>query len=272
MRTTVAEPPAHLVRHRATVGETTALWLHERPFGVACEPDRATRFVKIVATSGSAVLRQRGRTARLDALGYAWIDADEPFDLRLEHGRALILRIQRDVLAREHPLLDVSPAIERGRHAPAERVASSLLASVLSSGDALSSRERAAATTSMLAALALGPAHPAPSAAARRVERALADIGARLADPALQPDDVARLQGVSRRYLDRAFHGLLGASVAETIRQRRLERAAADLGVPGSTAAEVGYRWGFRDPSHFTRAFKRRFGRTPIAWRNGAGS
>ena len=35
-----------------------------------------------------------------------------------------------------------------------------------------------------------------------------------------------------------------------------------------SKISEIAYRWGFNDLSHFNKAFRERFGRTPGEWRN----
>jgi AraC family transcriptional activator of tynA and feaB len=51
---------------------------------------------------------------------------------------------------------------------------------------------------------------------------------------------------------------------------QRLDRCASDLKAPllkSRTIGEIAYQWGFSDVSHFSRAFKQRFGATPREWR-----
>lgn len=57
-------------------------------------------------------------------------------------------------------------------------------------------------------------------------------------------------------------------TVARHIRDRRLEEARSALRSPASrpSVAEVAARWQFADSSHFIRAFKSKYGRTPAAY------
>jgi AraC-like DNA-binding protein len=90
-------------------------------------------------------------------------------------------------------------------------------------------------------------------------------IDARLADPELAPASIAREHFISRSYLYRLFEDE-GQSVWETIRTRRLERARRDL-VDRSLSDEsihaIASRWGFVSKSHFSRAFRTAYGRSP---------
>lgn len=87
-----------------------------------------------------------------------------------------------------------------------------------------------------------------------------------LADPDLDPRAIADALHVSVRTLHRAFADR-EASVMELVRQRRLERARADLLSTTCTVAEIAARWHFTDSSHFIRAYKKRYGETPTALR-----
>jgi AraC-like DNA-binding protein len=55
---------------------------------------------------------------------------------------------------------------------------------------------------------------------------------------------------------------------------RRLDRCRDDLKKPCASAqrvADIAFRWGFSDLSHFSRAFKARFGMSPRDCRGAAG-
>jgi AraC-like DNA-binding protein len=94
-------------------------------------------------------------------------------------------------------------------------------------------------------------------------------IDARLDDPRLSPDVVARDNHVSRRYLYRLFEAD-GTGVADWIRARRLERCARDLTDPAlahEPITTIAMRWGFVNPSHFSRVFRRTFGCSPREYR-----
>lgn len=93
-------------------------------------------------------------------------------------------------------------------------------------------------------------------------ERAIALIGARLADPALDGDAVARELGVSRRYLDRVF-AAADTTFGERVRAMRLARADAELVRSGRAVAEIAADCGFVSPAHFSRVYRARYGRPP---------
>ncbi|MBR7829333.1 helix-turn-helix transcriptional regulator [Actinospica sp. MGRD01-02] len=94
-------------------------------------------------------------------------------------------------------------------------------------------------------------------------------VESRLTDPDLDPRAIADALHVSVRTLHRAFADQQ-TSIMEHVRQRRLERARADLLSTTWTVAEVAARWHFHDSSHFIRAHKRRYGETPTALRRRA--
>ncbi|MDU1664915.1 MAG: helix-turn-helix domain-containing protein, partial [Bradyrhizobium sp.] len=94
-------------------------------------------------------------------------------------------------------------------------------------------------------------------------------IHERLREPGLTVATVARMVGISERYV----HKLLaraGTSFSELVMERRLDGAARDLRDPCCAARDIGsiaFDWGFSDLSHFTRRFKQRFGMRPRDWR-----
>jgi AraC-like DNA-binding protein len=108
---------------------------------------------------------------------------------------------------------------------------------------------------------------PVNSHLGHRVRRYI-DENLRLPD--LSPDTICRDVGVSRSTLYREFAPLGG--VARYIRTRRLEAAHSRLAHPAGpeTIASVGYGLGFASDSHFSKAFRRRFGFAPGAARRRA--
>ena len=48
---------------------------------------------------------------------------------------------------------------------------------------------------------------------------------------------------------------------------RRLARAREDLTDSDLPVSTIAHRWGFSDPSHFTRSFKARYGSSPREYR-----
>jgi AraC-like DNA-binding protein len=107
------------------------------------------------------------------------------------------------------------------------------------------------------------PRQETPAEALRAQVRS--HIATHVADPGLTPDAIARAHFISRSYLDRLFERE-PRSVAETIRDARLERCRRDLADPclaGSTVLDIALSWGFTSAAHFSRAFRARYGMAP---------
>lgn len=115
-------------------------------------------------------------------------------------------------------------------------------------------------------------AAPAARPASGLAERIVAHVERRLDDPALTPTRLAAALGVTPRYLHMAF-AETGETVAAHIRTRRLDRMRADLADPrlaDRTVTEIALAWGFSDPAHASRAFRRAYGTTPSGFRAAA--
>jgi len=79
--------------------------------------------------------------------------------------------------------------------------------------------------------------------------------------------NMASEMGVHPVYLCRTFSEHFDCTLGEYIRKQRVLRAWQLLAIGDSTLAEIASQSGFADQSHFTRAFKNRFGITPGGWR-----
>jgi AraC-like DNA-binding protein len=98
-------------------------------------------------------------------------------------------------------------------------------------------------------------------------QRTLADrireyVEQHLHDPDLSLDSIARDLNASKRSLHRAVSELEG-SIHNLIWHARLERCRADLGDPAKShesIANIAQSWGFKNSTHFSRAFRTRFG------------
>lgn len=101
-----------------------------------------------------------------------------------------------------------------------------------------------------------------PSAALWRVQ---CWIEAHLASPDVCPEQIARGNAMSVRALHQLFHKH-GMTVMQAVREARLARCHEQLlarGVSGKTVEQVAFAVGFRDPSHFRRAYRARYGVAP---------
>lgn len=126
-----------------------------------------------------------------------------------------------------------------------------------------------------LAAYALAPqselARSAPFGGikAARLRAVLDDIAGHLADSSLSAATVADRLGVTARHVNRLMEGT-GLSFSRYVLELRLDEARRRLGDASAQRLRIGdivYATGFQDLSHFNRAFRRRFGDTPSAFR-----
>ena len=95
-------------------------------------------------------------------------------------------------------------------------------------------------------------------------------IAQNLTDPALGPDRLCAMSGLSRTTLYRLFEHTGG--IASYIREQRLIRAFRELRNPARRhrrIAEVAADWGFSRETHFSSLFRRYFGISPSEARAG---
>jgi AraC family transcriptional regulator, positive regulator of tynA and feaB len=91
-------------------------------------------------------------------------------------------------------------------------------------------------------------------------------IDSHLLHGSVSPSGIAAAHGVSVRTVNRIFTAG-GRTVGEVVRLRRLARAREELTDSDRTVSAIAHRWGFSDPSHFTRSFKAAYGLSPRAYR-----
>lgn len=87
-----------------------------------------------------------------------------------------------------------------------------------------------------------------------------------LADP-LSLEDLGQLCGITPRQLERLARAQLGESVMAFYRRLRLDKAEELLTQSGLPLVEIALSTGFTSRSHFSRAFRARFGIPPAARR-----
>lgn len=99
-------------------------------------------------------------------------------------------------------------------------------------------------------------------------DRVISYIEQHFGDPELSPTRLASVHGISLRYLHLLF-AQRGHAVSGWIRERRLEYCCQVLANahPSLSVSEIAFRAGFKDSSHFSRAFRQRFGISPTEHR-----
>ena len=81
--------------------------------------------------------------------------------------------------------------------------------------------------------------------------------------------ELGRVAGVHPAHLARSFQRVNGESVGEYLRRRRLQQAELAVVAGVMPLAEIALSAGFYDQAHFSRAFRRRYGITPMQRRGG---
>jgi AraC-like DNA-binding protein len=100
------------------------------------------------------------------------------------------------------------------------------------------------------------------------VERLKQNLPARLRED-LTAETLAEIAGVSLRTLQRIFRERFDTSPMSWLMEARLLEAARLIRAGDDPVTKIAYRVGFKDPSHFTRRFKARFGVSPNEYRKG---
>jgi transcriptional regulator GlxA family with amidase domain len=108
-----------------------------------------------------------------------------------------------------------------------------------------------------------------------KLAEAVSLMEANLGEP-LATEDIAQLVGVSRRQLERLFKQHLDALPSRYYAELRLARARRMLQQTSQSILQIGLSCGFASGSHFSNAYRARFGRTPreersplaAAWRD----
>jgi acetamidase/formamidase/AraC-like DNA-binding protein len=191
--------------------------------------------------------------------------------------RAIVLSVSSDALhgrIASKPRLGEPRVVAPGGFAD---VFSRMLDATARTLDTLTDVEWAAVAQSLvdlLLTLAHGLSAPASdtnnsATQAALLHRICQTIERRLDDAALSPARVAQAEGISERYLQKLFEGV-GDNFTHYVRERRLQRAWADLSNPAEahrSISEIAYRYGFGDSAHFSRTFRHRFGLPPREFR-----
>ncbi|MFB7255554.1 AraC-like ligand-binding domain-containing protein [Streptomyces nojiriensis] len=230
--------------------------------------------------TGTARLTQDGRRALVGPGTFTCSDAGRPYEREQpDHFRFTAIRVPKSGLGvPESDLRAVTGTVFSGDGGTSGLVAGFLrrLAERASGFDAYTGQQLAMTAMDLLAVLVRerqGRLDPYASDTARgMLARVKAYVLTCLSDPDLSPERIAAAHHISVRYLHKLFQPE-GTTVGRWIRQERLERCRRDLSrrsgsAPAVTA--VAQRWGFTNPSHFSRAFRAAYGMSPREWQCGA--
>ena len=120
-----------------------------------------------------------------------------------------------------------------------------------------------------LLALTTGGSDAMPRHPASLLRRLMRSIQERAYDPETDPGMVAAEHGISKRYLHLVMaqgSTSFGAALIEA-RLKRAKSLLDDKRFAHIPIADIAWRCGFSNPSHFARRFRRRFGEAPVNYR-----
>ena len=237
-------------------------------------------FLLSLQLRGRGKLFQDGRVAHLEPGDFALYDVTKPYELQFEEDfEQLVMQLPRNKILSRLFDADGLMAVGVSGKTGLGRLASTLIVQTASQLDCLDSAGLSQAQSSALDLVAHALANDRNLTVERQSEsreltlrRILFYINDNLSDPSLSCERVALENGISERYLRKLFQAK-GHGVSEWIWARRLERAREVLTDPlfrYRSITSIAYDWGFKDASHFSRAFKARFGDTPRGIRTGA--
>ncbi len=81
-------------------------------------------------------------------------------------------------------------------------------------------------------------------------------------------EDIADSCGLNRSYFGKLFKKEIGQSPQSFLMTYRMIKATDMLTQTGLSIAEIGQLVGYENQMHFSRAFKKYYGLSPLQWRN----
>lgn len=230
--------------------------------------------------AGAGAVEHRGKMHELAPGDMTILHSAQPFTLHFPGPmREHVIGIPAQLLSHEMIASRHLAAISIPCREGIGRIARELLASTLTSVADLSTTERERVARSLIdvfnafagSVLERG-GKDLMDTGAYQVERILLYMHENLRDPTLSARSIAEALGISRRYMNKLFERE-GTTVGRALLARRLDGGQRDLVDPYKRArsvSEIAYAWGFNSTSHFSRAFRQRFGITPREARGAA--
>lgn len=226
----------------------------------------------VILLSGNYQLEQSGREVFLKPGDITIYDATRPHRIYCpDRFSKLIVSIPRKLMQDRLPGVERYTARKVNGDNGLGAVASHFIQSIAREANQMTTNAFfATAKQSLdLFALALNSIEPASlnlnrsrSLSLRRIKDF---VERQLDNPNLDTDTIVKETGLSARYINELFHDE-NTSLMRHVWQSRLIRCHDDLTnqqFSYRSVSETALRWGFNDFSHFSRAFKNKFGLTP---------
>jgi AraC-like DNA-binding protein len=230
----------------------------------------------VLQLTGVSHIDQGMRSCVLTAGDLSVTDGIYPFQQQISYASELmLLQLPRESAVGRYPALLQSSAQAHPACQPAAALVRGALEAAFRTAVRLSAAQRDRLCHALFAlATLLSDDHVAPASGDHyRQQSALTQIEEHLGESTFSARFLASRVGLSRRRLDEVFVKSFGRPVTAYIWERRLERAKHMLHdgcYLGQTITEIAFSVGFENTSHFSRAFKNRFGTSPSEWRSQA--
>ncbi len=233
-------------------------------------------YFAVVLLSGSYLLEQNGREAVLKPGDVTIYDATRSHRIICPSSfTKLIVSIPRPLLRSKVPGIEHATALRIPGNTGIGSVTGNFIRSCAIHAAELSLHDFSALADPCAELLTLTLASMRPEAVSSSRNRAILllrikdFIEQNLGDPGLNAAMVARGAGLSPRYINDIFKDE-NTSLMRHVWGRRLERCRRELmsqTASSQRVSDIAFRWGFNDLSHFSRAFKQRFGHAPRDYR-----
>ncbi len=102
----------------------------------------------------------------------------------------------------------------------------------------------------------------------RHVDAAMQYIRYNYYYPDISLDFLARNLAISKNYLCKIFHDSTGKTPIEYLIELRMEDARKRLVETNNSVSEIAKKVGYRDPLYFSKEFRKKYGQSPLQYRN----
>jgi AraC-like DNA-binding protein len=230
-----------------------------------------------IQRNGHGAVRQHGREAILRPGDFAVYTSASPYELAFDaEFEQTVLILPAATMPGLRDEVQKTSAIRVSGDSATSRLLLTLADSIHDNAEGLPSALLPVLVQTMLQTLTA-----ATSELARRDVRAhdlsryhLARIkayaSAHLRDPELNVERIAAGAGISVSHLHRLFRHEERTAM-DWVREQRLlgcRRDLSDASHGHLSVSDIAFQWGFNDASHFSRAFRARFGMSPRDWRH----
>jgi AraC-like DNA-binding protein len=221
-----------------------------------------------LVTAGKEVVGQDARQATLEPGDIFIVDAAQPGTCHIPSRiHTVTLVVPKPLVSLRGPLPDKLPA-----RSPIARLLGDYMGLLVRELATLPAAAVSIAATATLELVQLITATDSPSLDSAPLRVALLPqvrryVERALHDPELTPSRIADANAISVRTLHAMFADT-GESVSDYVRRHRLARSReALISAPETGVIDVSRRWGFKNASHFARAFKAEYGMAPQDFR-----